>query len=282
MEGTEKDNLEGIDQKLLNKLQELSKTVIEIRPENNNFIQNPDDPYEHAVSRHQFGIITHTEKFIQSLQTEAIYYFKKWNIYEKIYEKLSEQIDGKTKAELLQISIVFHDLGKFARGFREKDGKVEPDYKGHEAKSEKLIRDNNEIYSLLHKTYSLTDAQISYIARCAGLHYELTKMRGQSKKTDLGYTIAFANSEQCKKISSEIAREFPEFREEIGVLFLGDSLAKTDVKIDAETDEEIEKQTQQIENIIQKYNLNPELIAAIKQRPVSIMIAKTYLENLYV
>jgi len=276
----EKETPEKIYQKLLERLPEVAKTVIDDRSENDNFKQNPDDPKEHDVSWHQFGIVTHTEKFSQFFQTEAQEYFQKWNVDEKINQKLSESIDGKTKAELLHISIPLHDLGKFARGFMEKDGKIKPDYKGHEAKSEKLIRENEQIHDLLQETYGLTEAQIDYIACCAGLHYELGKTRDEAKKTDMGYTIAFAKSEQCQKACNEIAQKFPEFKEEIGILFLCDNLAKTDVRIDAETDEEIEKQTQRIENIIQERNLNSKLVAAIKQRPVNIAIAKRYLENI--
>lgn len=270
---------ESIYQKLLTRLPEIAKAVMDDRPENDNLKRNPDDPKEHAIRWHQFGIITHTEVFSQSFQNEAQEYFKNWDIDLKINQKLSEQIDGKTKAELLQISIPLHDLGKFARDFKEEDGKLEPTYYGHEAKSEKLIKENESINCLIHKTYGLTHVQVDYIARCAGLHYELGKTRDAAKKTDMGFTIAFANSEQCQKTCKEIAYKYPEFKVEIGILFLCDSLAKTDVRIDAETDEEIEKQTQQIERIIQERNLNPQLIAAIKQLPVNIAIARRYLES---
>lgn len=270
---------ENIYQKLFAILPDIAKNVIENRHENDNFRRNPDDPKEHVVNWHQFGIITHTLLFFKSFRNEAQEYFKNWNIDSKINQKLLEQIDGTPKAELLQISIIFHDLGKFVRNFKEKDGKLEHNFYGHEAMSEKLIHTNQFIFRLLNETCELTQSQINYIGRCAGLHFELGKARDVARKAILGYSIAFANSEECQKSCMEIASQYPQFKEEIGVLFLCDSLAKTDVRIDAATDEEIENQTQQIERIIQERNLNAQLIGAIKQLPVSIMIARRYLES---
>lgn len=276
---SEKDNLEDIHHELFAVLPEIAKTLIEDRPENENFKRNPDDPNEHVVNWHQFGIITHTLFVLKSFHAEVPEYLKKWNINLKINKKLQEKVDGKSKSELLKVSIIFHDLGKFVRNFKEKDGKVEHNFYGHEALSEKLIVEDEFIYRLLLDKYEFSQGQIKYIARCAGLHFELGKARDAARKATQGYSIAFANSKQCQKSCIEIASKFQQFKEEIGILFLCDSLAKTDVRIDAETDEEIEKKTQHIENIIQERNLKPELIAAIKQLPVSVVIARRYLES---
>lgn len=267
---------------LLIQLPKLANTLIDDRPENNNFRKNPDDPKEHNTTWHQFGIITHTKQFIRFFQNEAQKYFQEWNINEKIEQKLHEKINGKTKKELLEISIVFHDLGKFIRDFKEKNGEKKPNYKGHEQKSKKLITNNKKINDLL-KSYDLTDKQINYIANCAGLHYELGKIRNKAKKTKLGYTIAFTKSKQFKESCEEIAKQFPDFKVEIGILFLCDNLAKTDTDmiIKAKTDAEIEKQTPQIEKMIQARQLNPNLIKAIKQIPINVEIARIYLENIF-
>ena len=267
-------------QKLISMLPYIAKMVILDRPENENFKRNSDDPNEHVVNWHQFGIITHTLLAWKSYQAEAQQYLKKWNINLKISKKFQERIEGKSKSYLLQISIIFHDLGKFARNFKESNGRNEHDFYEHEAMSEKLIVENEFIYRLLHETFQITETQIKYIARCAGLHFELGKARDASRKTTQGYSISFAHSEQCQKSCMEIASKFPQFKEEIGILFLCDSLAKTDVRIDAETDVEIENQTSHVENIIRERNLNPELIKAIKQLPVSIAIARRYLESI--
>lgn len=266
--------------RLFEELSGLAKKIIKKCPENANFVENPDDAEEHEVNWHQFGIITHTQKFIRFFQNEAWKYFKEWSVDEKIDRKLAEMIDGRTRTELLLISIVLHDIGKFGRGFKMKNGRTDPDYKGHEAYSEVLVRENAEVNGLLKNTYGLTDAQIDYIARCAGLHYELGKIRNEAKKTAGGYTIAFSESEECKISCEKTAREFKEFREEIGILFLCDSLAKTDVRIDARNDAEIQSQTGRIERMVEELKLKKTLVAAIKQGPVNIAVARRYLEGL--
>lgn len=275
----EKDNSGSTCQTLLALLPSIAKVVIPERIENDHFRQNPDDPNEHAAMWHQFGIITHTSFFLNAFQKEAQEFFKNWGTTRKINTKLNEQIDGKSKLELLQISIIFHDLGKFVRNFVVKDGKIEHNFSGHEALSEKLIEENRFIYHLLNEQFKLTKGQIKYIARCAGLHFELGKSREAARKTKKGYSIAFADSEECQKSCDIIALQFPHFKEEIGILFLCDNLAKTDIRIEGETDEEIENQTQHIENILRERYLNPHLIFAIKQLPVSIAIARKYLES---
>jgi hypothetical protein len=210
---------EKISQDLLECLSEIAKMLIGRRPENDNFRLHPDDPKEHEPGWHQFGILTHTKKFSEDHRTEVPKYLQQWGFKDNIDMKLSEQIDGRTKAELLQISIPLHDLGKFVRNFQIRDNKVTVGHKGHEKKSEKLIMENEQIQNLLKNIYGLTDAQIHYIARCAGLHFELGKLRDQAKKTNSGYTIAYAESEQCKEDCHHIAKTFSEFKEEIGIYF---------------------------------------------------------------
>lgn len=264
---------------LLGKLPELAVVLIDDKPENAHFKENPDDPAEHETVWHQFGVITHTRKFCELYRTEVQEYLNKWDLSQKDEQYLKEEIDGMSKDSLLQMSMPLHDLGKFARGLKDKDGKLVPDYKGHEAKSEQIIQENPIVNGLL-KQMGLTEAQIDYIARCAGLHYELGKLRDTAKQTDLGYTIAFAKSPQCFEACAEIVYQFPEFQTEIGLLFLCDSLAKTDIRIDAEEDNEIESQSESVERQVTEKGLNPKLIGAIKQRPVNIAIAKKYLESL--
>lgn len=264
---------------LLRLLPIIARDVMEKIPENSNFSKNPDDPKEHAERWHQFGIISHTQAFIQAYKDEVHHYFKKWNLELKINAKLHEKIDNITKRELLGISGVLHDIGKFARTFKMYDSKLEPTYFQHEIKSEILIKQNKVIYNLLKETHNLTENQVDFIARCAGLHFELGKTRNAIKESSLGFTIAFANSQECEKVFKEIATEYPLFKIEIGVLFLCDSLAKTDVRIDAKTDEEIEQKSEKINLIIEKRNLNPKLKVAIQQLPVNIELVRKYLES---
>lgn len=272
--------MEDFIQSLSDDLAAIAVSLMADVAENENFRRNPDSFIEHEPKWHQFGIITHTRKFLEHYQTDAHGYFRKWRVSNQIERYLAERIDGKSKTELLPISILLHDVGKFARGFMDKDGEVKPDYEGHEAKSEQAVLREGKIRSML-KSNRLTDDEIKYVARCAGLHYELGKMRAKAKLSELGYTIAFIESEQCQQVNAEIAQKFPEFKVEMGILFLCDSLAKTDVKIDAETDLEIVEQTQYAEQMLLTQGLNPALIAAVKQGPVNIAVARKYLQGVF-
>lgn len=278
-ENPEQKTLEEIERDLLEKLPELARDVMEDRPENNNFRENPDDVEEHDPQWHQFGIITHTQEFSRVYKNECQEMLRDWGVGESVNDKLSEEIDGRTKAELLQISIPLHDLGKFARGFVGEDDQLEPDYAGHEAKSERLIMENEKVQSLLREGYGLTDDQIEYVARCAGLHYELGKMRDEAKQSALGYSLAFTENDECREVCGKITDRYPQFKGEIGILFLGDSLAKTDLRIDADSDEDIERQIEQITRTVGERGLNPKLIATVLQRPVNVAVAKVYLEE---
>lgn len=244
-------------------------------PVNKEFLHNIDSVGEHEPNWHQFGIITHTKEFVNSMTNTALADCKQWGAET---DSLDDMIGNKTKRDLITTASVFHDLGKFARGQKDENGVLEPDYSGHEAKSEEIIRNGLAKQYLLKHNY--TEEQIEYIARCAGLHYELGKMRGKAKESDLGYSIAFANSELCRGACGQIAEKNPDFNLEIGLLFLSDSLAKTDIQIDAESDDEIEAKTEEVQAIMQERKLNSKLIGAVKQSPVNIAVAKAYLQGL--
>ena len=68
-----------LEDELLSDLETLVPQYIEKRPENENFMKNPDDPAEHEPNWHQFGIITHTRKFSEFYRTEAKEYFQDWD-----------------------------------------------------------------------------------------------------------------------------------------------------------------------------------------------------------
>lgn len=264
---------------LISLLPNIARKIISDRHENKNFLLFPDDPNEHVINWHQFGIITHTKHVLKALQIEVKSLFAKWNVDNKINSKFIEIIDGKSKLELIEIGIILHDIGKFARNFRNENGKIEHNFYGHEAISEKLIiSDDSYINDLLKNILNLTIPQISYIGRIAGLHFELGKSREAAKKSILGYSIAFSNTKECEKSFLDITSEYPGFKEEIGLLFLCDSLGKTDIRIIAESDDDIEKHENHIHQILLERNLNPKLMAAVKQLPVNLAITKRYLQ----
>jgi hypothetical protein len=268
-----------ISNSLLVMLPEIAKRIIEVRTENENFIKNPDDPKEHVINWHQFGIITHTKVVLNTYTKDIHNFIEDWNVNDKITSKLSFKIGNKTKYDLIKIGIVLHDIGKFSRNFRNENGKTDHNFYGHEAISEKLIiSEDSFIHDLLKNDFRLTIPQIQYIGRIAGLHFELGKSRDAARRASHGYSISFSNTKECEMSCKDIASQYTDFKEEIGILFLCDSLGKTDIRIKAVSDEEIEKHENFIHKVLDERNLCPRLMAAIKQLPVNIAITKRYLQ----
>jgi hypothetical protein len=159
-------------------LPQIAKTIIPDTIENSSFRENPDDPKEHQPQWHEFGIITHSKKTVE-------HFFKRNNwlkpIREQVDAVLQETIYGKTKEELMAISIVFHDIGKFLREVEIKDGEKTITHPDHEKIGKNIFMENNSIHTLIKKQYNLTDKHMTYIADCIGLHYELGKIRNAVK-----------------------------------------------------------------------------------------------------
>lgn len=258
---------------LIQKSQDLSNE------RNKNFFENPDDFLEHEPNWHQWGIITHTKMFEKFYRKEIPRYLEQWGVSDKAKQKMSEQIDGINKDQLLNIAIPFHDLGKFTERKlkREEDGSLSTSFKKHEAASGRIIR-TPEFAGMLKQEYGLTDAQIEYIARCAELHYELSILRDEAKKSDFGYTLAFAKSNVFRDQAKQLMSQHPDFQLEVGTLFLADSLAKTDVRIEGDNDEQIDSQDALVKETLTQRGLNSKLIKTVKQLPVNRAVAETYLK----
>lgn len=72
--------------------------------------------------------------------------------------------------------------------------------------------------------------------------------------------------------------EHPGFEMEMGVLYLCDSLAKTDIILDTNTDEEIADKSEVVVQKVAEKGLHPRLASAIKQLPVNMAFVRVYLE----
>ena len=264
-------------------LEDISRTVVskEIDKETDSLIQQYkqqffielDSPEQHQPHWHQWGIITHTRNFMKMYDNEVKQYLKAWNRLEAIEEHLLEQIDGISKSKLIYLGILLHDIGKFQKNYSKKlNWRVIYTFNKHEVYSQKIIQ--NDLYPLLHDYYGLTDKQIEYIAMCARYHFELGFIREVGKKSQYGYSIAFVKSQEFKDAVLDALPSFKEYKIEIGVLFLADSYAKTDVAFEDKTDNEI------LEDL--KYqDLNPKLIDAVKQKSVNLEIVKCYFDMFY-
>jgi hypothetical protein len=245
-------------------------------PLNQSFVESPDSPAEHSPRWHQYGILTHSEKFRVFMEADTPVLLEQWGLLDKAEATLSRKIDGISKADLLQVLALLHDLGKFtARTFEYKEGKLLARFVNHEAHSGAIIR-SEEFKDTLHEL-GLSETQIDYIALCAEHHFDLGKAR-QIAIDNGGYSLTFARSEAFKSVAKDIIETSPDIALEIGLMFMADSLSKTEVASSADTDEGIELDREKLEQEIKAKNLDPQLINQALQQPVNIEIGRQYLQ----
>jgi hypothetical protein len=277
---------------IMDRLPEIAKQIMSKHVDagdhrNTKFLANPDSPAEHSPKWHQWGVVTHTRMFGVAHEKDVPRYLQQWGIKDQVDRHLDQEIDGQPKRDLLRASIPLHDLGKFThRTFEDKpDGSYKTAFTDHEAKSGEIIRDP-KFADDLKRDYNLTDKQIEYIARCAELHFTLGILRKKAKMAG-AYNMNFPNSPQFPELARDVMKSYPGFELEMGLLFIGDSMAKTNIRIDASTDEEIEAQHNDLVNRIDRklaalpegHKFNPKLIQAAKQMPVNIAVGKKYLQT---
>lgn len=247
-------------------------------PANQSFAIQPDSPMEHAPRWHQYGVITHSVEFGNALRDTVPEYVERWGLTEPVAAALSTEIDGIAKQDLLQITALVHDVGKFTARQVEHDevtGATDFSFGGHEEHSGSIVR--GSLHSTLMEL-GLTEPQIEYVARCAELHFELGKVRRVSK-ADGGYTVAFTESPAFASAAQGIMDEHPDYALEIGLQFIADSLSKSEVAATADTDEEIAVQRPALEAELATKGLNPNLINQALQLPVNLKVAEAYLRQ---
>jgi CRISPR/Cas system-associated endonuclease Cas3-HD len=260
-------NLEDIARVVLFKRIEEEKNPL-FRLMQKQFFIELDSPSQHQQRWHQWGIITHTRQFLKFYDTLVQEDLKKWNISEKVNRHLSIQIDGIAKSKLIRLGILLHDIGKFQKNYKLNSNlKISAGFKDHELYSYQIIK--GELFSLLAKEYKLSDRQIEYIAMCAKYHFELGIIREVAKKSPQGYTIEFVKSTQFRESIVKSIPKFGDYKVEVGVLFLADSYAKSNIEYRDRTDREILDE-------LKNKQLNPKLIHSIKQIPINIEVAKRY------
>ena len=180
------------------------------------FLNDPDGVDQHHPKWHQYGILTHTLKCLEALDNEVFPEIKRLNKDEFSHGYLSELIDGMSRGELLNIALLWHDLGKW-RG-RKKDEKGNWDFKGHEALSEQLIRELE-----LGKRYGLSDKQQDHVARLTGLHYIMAPAMRDVMRQRL-YTSPPA--EKLLNVCRKIYTDSPDYYPEICLMVMCDTLGK--------------------------------------------------------
>lgn len=188
-------------------------------PETRAFLAAPDGREQHQTMWHQWGIITHTRVFLTHFENDVPAYLREWGLWNEVNTDLSRPIDGTPRWDLLRVTILLHDIGKFAARTR---GRQRFHFTNHEQMSGTIIVNELDLAQ-----YGLTQRQIAYVARTAADHFVLGVIRKRAR--ELGrYDETYIAGPEFRAISDEIRGEHPDDYVEIGVLFLGDSLAKVD------------------------------------------------------
>lgn len=283
------DRIEIIKKKLPELAQELVKQYLDqTKPWNTAFANDLDNPQHHKPEWHQWGILTHTFNFLERYRTEAQGFLKEWGMKEKVDTYFNATIEGIPRSDLIELGILFHDLGKFSkRRVSKKQASIDPDFPDftfglHEAESERLLHQNG-IYKFLRDTLELTSAHIFYIGRIAALHYELAKIRDRAKYMKFEYSYEFLNSAQYRSDCLHTWRHHPDFGIEIGVLYLGDNLGKTEFRLHPfpTSEDEAASHIWKVIPELERKDIDPRHIAAVITQPLSIYAARKYLEHVW-
>jgi hypothetical protein len=210
---------------------------------NRTFLDHPDQLDQHQMQWHQWGILTHTRVFLRLYESTVPDRLKSWGLWEQTRAWLARTVDDVERWYLLKIATLLHDIGKFGSrtvgsgGFH---------FAGHEKLSGEIIR--NELHL---ERFGLSPDQVAYVALAAQDHFVLALARKNARQ--LGrFTLDFPRSKEFREFARNTQASHPEDYVEIGVLFLGDSMAKADP------------------------HEGPE--KAVAQNPINEAVARAYLE----
>lgn len=212
------DNVRALNDELPEIARETIRRRLDLsKPDNQIFLSHPDRRDQHQTHWHSWGILTHTRVFLKLHETVVPERLNQWGLWTDVQEALSQPIDGVSRWDLLKFSILLHDIGKFAARTR---GRGSFHFSGHERLSGTVIREDIGL-----DRFGLTPSQVEYVAMTAEDHFVLGLVRRRAR--ELGeFTVDFPRTTEFSEMSWKIREEHPQDFIEIGVLFLGDSLAK--------------------------------------------------------
>jgi hypothetical protein len=122
------------------------------------FLAAPDDPQEHKPEWHQFGIITHTRRFVAALRDEVPLALQQIDaaIAGRAERYLDRSIGDLTRRELTLVAGYWHDIGKFTTRTLGRRGDWR--FRGHAGDSARLITGERDDYGDgLGARYGLAD-----------------------------------------------------------------------------------------------------------------------------
>ena len=252
---------------------DLPNIITKIAYENNSFeyLKNPDFLEKRLLAWHQFGLLSHTKKVREIYKQEMPAIIKKWGLFDYIQSVLSDPIHGINKGTLFEISIPLHDLGKIVC----KDDKSVN--RKHEESSAQLIF-RPYIKKRLYAE-GLKKEHIAYIFKCVLNHDALGKELRDKLKHERKLSLDYLKKENITPACIKLAIKYNEIKTEMGIFFLCDLLGKTDLRIEAISEEGISKQETEIEKVLIKRNLPLQLKSAVLQLPANLKLAEIYLRE---
>jgi len=133
------------------------------------------------------------------------------------------------------------------------------------------------------KNFGLTEEHLDYLAICIETHDVLGKqLRDVLKHSDrLSLDYISTNPQEMQEMCKKISEKYSDIKIEIGVFFLCDLLGKTNIRIQANTDAEINQQQEKIVQTLKQQNLASELKKAILQLPLTLKLAEIYLNTIF-
>lgn len=238
------------------------------------FIENPNFAEPRLVKWHQFGLLEHTQKvreaYLTKIDTKTDAFLENLGITKIIDTHFNDKISGLKKYELLDISIPLHDLGKIIAYSDSRNNRE------HELLSV-LLMEEDILKNFLNKM-GLLNEHLRYIKSCVGLHDILGKKLRDELKHAGKLKPEFLFSDETKSLCKKIANDYSEFKYEIGIYFLCDSLGKTDILIPHGDNPAVYEK--KIISELERKKLPADLKWGVMQLPINLKLTESYFRTL--
>ena len=136
------------------------------------FLADPDHPDQHKPEWHEFGIITHTRRFVVALRTAVPQALRDLDaaVARRVEAYLDVPLGDLSRRDLMLVAGYWHDIGKFSTRTLGRRGDWR--FGSHAHESARLIAGRRPDHrDGIGACYGLAPAQIAFVARLADLHY---------------------------------------------------------------------------------------------------------------
>lgn len=206
-----------IIKKIKRDLKSLAVTLAKQSPSyTREFITHLDDVTQHSPKWHQFGILTHTMLTYDYLRQNKIYAELNQvpHIKKIVKQYLDLKIDGLKRQELLKITALLHDIGKFKVRFYSNEHE-QFKFKEHELVSAKIAKQ--------YLKGLLSEPQIKYICKVIKHHNDPLDLKKQLRKL----TDSLNNNLQREqKLFQTMIKKMGAEAVDVLVIFWADKIAK--------------------------------------------------------